>query len=179
MSKDMSKRLSISIDQEDSERLERLLDSFGGSKSEIYREALKLLYELDVVGLDSSSFLDYLYLLHKRKNVSFNREIIEAMTEEMDLDQESIIKRLYDIGSFYWREYRDERYETVDDLIKILENQNWFRAIKKEEGKFTLEPVEDQLCKPFKSYLEGVFDQSPHEVQIEIARGKILLKEIQ
>ena len=94
MSKDMSKRLSISIDQEDSERLERLLDSFGGSKSEIYREALKLLYELDVVGLDSSSFLDYLYLLHKRKNVSFNREIIEAMTEEMDLDQESIIKRL-------------------------------------------------------------------------------------
>ena len=174
----MSERLNISIDREDSDRLERLLESFGGSKSQIYRKALKILYELDMIGIDSASFLKHLNLLHKRKNISFNREIIEAFAEEFDLDQGSINEKIFSIGRFYWREYEDEGYDDFNDIVKLLENQNWFRAIKKEEGKFTLKPFEEKLCSPFKSYLEGVFDRSPYEVELEIVRGRILLEHI-
>ena len=178
LSKDLPKRMSVSLKEEDSGKLEELQEGLGVSKSKIFRQSLDMLYKLDVREADLSTLFDYLYLLRDRRHVALNREMMGAIMEELDVEEGDITEKFYEIGKFYWREYEEMDKESLDDVLKHLENHNWFRAIKKGEGRFTLEMRVKKSCELFKSFLRGVFENSPHEVNLEEIRRKILLRTV-
>lgn len=176
MSKDLPKRMSVNLEQNDSDMLEELQEDLDISKSKIFRKALAFLYEINTKEIDPSSLFDQLHLLNERRHLAINKEMIQAMGEELELEEEEINNKFHKTGKFYWREYKGMGIESLEGVLKHLERHNWFRAIKKDEGKFTLELRVKEICKLFKSFLRGVFDQSPYEVRLEEIRGRILVE---
>jgi len=179
MSKDLPKRMSVNLNEEGSAMLEELHKDFDISRSKVFRKALELLYEVNVKDIDADTIFDHLHLLNERKHLALNKEMVQAAGEELGSEKEEINDRFYEIGNFYWREYEEMGLKSIEDVLIHLENHNWFRAIKKNEGKFTLDLRVEESCNLLKCFLEGVFDQSPHEIELEKIRGKILVKKLE
>ena len=177
MPNDSPKRMSVNLDEEESAMLEKLHRDFDISRSKVFTKALKFLYEINAKNIDSETIFDHLHLLNERKHLAINKEMIQAMGEELNSGNEAIKEKFFDIGSFYFREFREMGLKSVEEILLHLEKHNWFRTIKKDEGKFTLDLRVRKSCHLLKSFLKGVFEQSPHRVQLEDIRGKLLLTE--
>lgn len=172
--KRLPRRLSVSLDEECADLIERLQCKYKISKADIIRKAvchLKIAEEGG--GASPASIKVYLDLLGKGGHVIVDIENLRAMFAEIGGESKEFWKNVREIGENRWNEYHDKGLREVGKILEHGEMTNWYKLNIDSERAFTLIPF-DQVAKKFlKNFFEGLFDMSPHKVNITESYGKI------
>ncbi len=170
-------RMSVSLNKEAIELIEKLRDKYGSSKSEVIRKALKYLDVINEKGEVSLHALwVYLDALAKGEHIILDTASWDSFFSDVEEHSEKFWERTYEIGRQHWKEYRDKGIDDVDQVLNYINHAGWYRLSKNNEDSYTLILKVKESRRFVKSFLKGVFDSSPYDVQLEEGYGKLRVK---
>ncbi|RLG57244.1 MAG: CopG family transcriptional regulator [Hadesarchaea archaeon] len=167
-------RLTISLDEETANLLAKLQHQYNSSKAEVIRKAVNY---LDVVEEKGGASLDackaYLDFLCKGEHIIVDVEHWKAIFSEIGEGSDGFWREVRDVGRHHWQEYYDKGLREVKDILEYVEKANWYRLSVDSSRAFTLILNVREAKRFVRTFFEGLFDASPHKVEITEGRGKI------
>lgn len=167
-------RLSISLDEESADLIEKLQGKHETSKADIIRRAvhyLNVAEEKGGVSLDScKAYLDF---LSRGEHVVIDIEHWKALFTEIGDGSEEFWREVCNIGRHHWKEYYDKGLRDVKEILEYVEKTNWYKLSVDSEQSFTLTLSVREAKRFVRSFFEGLFDASTHKVSITESYGKI------
>ncbi len=174
MKKRLHERMSVSLDPESVELLEKLQAHYGTSKSGVIRDALKYLNVITEKGdVSVDSLRAYLDLLVNGDHVILDVENWNSLFSDVEEFPEEFWDKVYEIGKQHWDVYYDKGLQDVEDILNYIENTNWYSLSKDSEGVFTLVLKERSSKKFVRLFLKGIFDGSHQDVELSESYRKI------
>lgn len=175
--KGLQRRMSVSLDLESVELIERLQTEYQTSKSEVVRKALDYLKTVSEEGNLSPESLKTIINLYSRPDViSLDLGIVEAFSKEVGEGSEEFKDNLREIGKDLYQEYSCRGIESIHDCLKTIEKTNLFNVISISEDSFTLISNVQSMENHLESFLEGLFEDAPEEADITEEHGKIRIR---
>lgn len=175
--KGLQRRMSVSLDLESVKLIERLQTEYQTSKSEVVRKALDYLKTVADEGNLSPDSLRTIIRLYSRPDVvSLDLGIVETLFEEVGEGSQEFKDNLRDIGRDLYQEYTSMGIETISECLKTIEKTNLFEVINISENSFTLISNLQNVENHLESFLEGLFENAPGEVEIKEEHGKIRVR---
>lgn len=177
--KKKTRRLSISLDEKSADLVDDLQRRFDTSKAEVMREALKYLKVATENGsVPVSTVSVYLDMLSKGEHVIVDTEHWRTLLKELGENSEDYWEKARKIGKQHWREYSDKGIRSVGNILKYVENANWYTLSKDSKKGFTLILKVQESKKFVKEFFKSLFEASPHEIEINEGYGKIRINVI-
>ena len=167
-------RLSISLDEESVTLIEKLQRKHKTSKADIIRRAVRYLNVTEEKGgvpLDTCRV--YLDFLSRGEHVIVDVEHWRALFSEIGSGSDEFWKEVREIGRQHWREYYDKGLRDVREILGYVEKTNWYKLSVDSERGFTLILSVPEAKRFVRSFFEGLFDASTHNVEITENHGKI------
>lgn len=175
--KKLHERLSVALDAESVELLEKLQSKLGTSKSGVVRKSLDYLDVVMQEGNISPKTLRTIINLRSRADtLIFDLGLFQAFLDEIGEGSEELKENIREIGKGFYREYCDMGISKPLECLKHLENTNLFSLIIDSENSFVLIPRVQKMDKFLKIFFEGYLEQSPYESNIIASYGKIRIK---
>lgn len=172
--KKLHERMSVSLDLESVELVEKLQTEYQTSKSEIVRKALNYLNVVTEEGRLSPEKLKSIIKLSARPDtVIIDLSLIEAIVEELGEGSEKFKEDLRNIGYEIYREYCDMGIRSPSECLKTIEKTNLFDVAADSENSFTLVSVNQKIDKILKEFLEGLLQDYSQEIEVKAEHGKI------
>lgn len=173
----LHERLSVSLDLETVELVEKLQSKYQTSKSEIVRKALNY---FDVIteedNLSPEELRSIIKLSARPDTIVIDISIIEAIAKEVERGSAEFEKELREVGEELYREYCDMGVMSPSECLKTVEKTNLFDIATESEDSFTLISTNRKMNKILKVFLEGLLEGYGDEIEVTEAHGKIRIK---
>ena len=170
-------RLSVSLNDETEDLIEKLQDELGTSKAEVVRRAVKL---FDAVGgkdgPDDHCLKVYVDLLSKGGHVVVDRDIWRLLSREIEGGSESLWEGVREVGEHHWDQMADKGVEDPEEVLEYVEKDNLYELRKESENSFTLLLRVPESRELVEEFLEGIFGKSPHSFEIDSSQGKVMVR---
>jgi len=162
------KRVCASLDDESLAIIEKYLQKYKGSRANIIRKALRCLedYEKTQEKASLEKITAYIDYLAKLEHVILDIADGKAIFSEIDEGSEEFWDKIQRIGEEHLREYQDKGLRTVEQMLKYVENTNWYKLSVDSENSFTLILTVSEASKFVKTFFEGLFKNYPRKVEI-------------
>ncbi len=175
-----SRRLSVAIDQKTYSVLENMVKKENRSMSDIVRNSINILSKISCNG-NIRSFEDalvYSELLSCREHVIVDIEIWSAI---LDILEESKSSKFYElvknIGYEHGIQYRGRGLRTLEEVLKFMEYENWFRLKSDSNKNYTLVLSAKSEHKILEVFLRGVFEAMGFRAEIKEYYRKLIIVE--
>ncbi|MBO8182936.1 MAG: ribbon-helix-helix protein, CopG family [Archaeoglobus sp.] len=175
-----TRRLSVAVDPSTYRILERLVEKEKKSISEIVRRSINVLAKMsedsDLKSLEEAMI--YSELLSGEEHVIVDIEIWAAILEMIDEDKrDEFLEIVRNVGFEHGIQFRKRGLNSIQDVLRYLEHEKWFR-LKLNSGKaFTLVlSVKDEL-KILEEFLKGMFEAMRFKVEIKECYKKLIILE--
>ncbi|KXB04602.1 hypothetical protein AKJ50_02235 [candidate division MSBL1 archaeon SCGC-AAA382A13] len=175
--KKAQKRVTVALDSENLERLEKIKSELMTSKSEVIRRALPYLEVILERGNISPQGLEtILDLRYRPDNLIFDIGLFQAFLDEIGEGSDQLKEDIRQIGKEFYSEYCDIGIIKPIECLKRLERTNLYTLIVGSDDSFTLVPTIPEMRKFLKVFFEGYLEASPNKGEVRIVHGKIRIK---
>ncbi|AGK60421.1 hypothetical protein Asulf_00394 [Archaeoglobus sulfaticallidus PM70-1] len=175
-----TRRLSIAVDNYTYKVLEDIVKKEQKSMSEVVRNSIRILSKLSRNGnLESlENALVYSELLSCREHVIVDIEIWSAILEIIDeKKKEEFFEIVRKVGFEHGIQYRERGLRTVEEILKYMEYENWFRLKVNSDKTYTLVLSAKSEQKILEVFLRGVFDAMKLNTEIKDYYRKLIIVE--
>ncbi len=174
----MVERLSISIDDESKEKLERLKDKTRKGTSELIRDLIDLGYEIYQSGVDTESLKAWIDYLAKRQHMILDIEHWRVIFNELErVDSNDFWKQMEEIGLSHALQYKMKGLDTVEKILRYVEKANWYEIKEEKRGIYTLILNDLKIKRFVKVFLEKVFEGQEIRAEVKEGFGKLIVVE--
>ncbi|KXB05975.1 hypothetical protein AKJ51_04385 [candidate division MSBL1 archaeon SCGC-AAA382A20] len=174
----LHERMSVSLDLESVDLLEKLQTEYQTSKSEIVRKSL---HYLDAISkekkIPSEDLKTIIKFISRPDNIIIDVSLIETILEETNQDSEELKKEIRNIGREIYVEYFNIGIKSPTECLKTLEKTNILTIAASSNNNFTLISTGQKMNKILKPFLEGLLEKYYENIQVKAEHGKIRIKE--
>lgn len=172
-----TERVTVALDSESLERLERIKSNLMTSKSEVVRRALNYLDVVLKKGSISPQGLETILDLRFRPdNLIFDIGIFQVFLQEIKDGSEELERNLREIGKEFYSEYCDLGLVEPIECLKRLEKTNMFSLIVDSETSFTIIPTIPEMGQYLKIFFEGYLEKSPYDFEVNVIHRKVRIR---
>ncbi|MBS3781349.1 MAG: ribbon-helix-helix protein, CopG family [Candidatus Thermoplasmatota archaeon] len=172
-----NERVTVNLDPESLERLEKIESELRTSKSEVVRRALEYLeIVLEKDNLSPEDLDTILDLRMRPDNLLFDIGIFQAFLEEIDEPSENLKEELKEIGGEFYTSYCEKGIAEPMKCLSRLEKTNLYRLIIESENNFTIIPMIPDMAEYLKTFLEGYIENSNISAELKMDKHKIRLR---
>jgi|Deesub1362B_J571_1020462.scaffolds.fasta_scaffold00154_15 hypothetical protein len=175
-----TRRLSIAVDDKTYKILEKVVRRENKSISEVVRNSISM-FSLVVEngGLDAlRSAIVYSELLNCREHVIVDIEIWSAILEIIDeRKKDSFFELVRNVGYEHGIQYREKGLRSVEEILKYMEYENWFRLKVNSDRTYTLVLSAKSEQKILEAFLRGVFEALKINADIKEYYRKLIVVE--
>lgn len=172
-----NERVTVALDSESLEKLEKIKSNLMTSKSEVMRRALKYLDVVLKKGSISPEGLETILDLRFRPdNLIFDIGIFQAFLQEVNDGSEELERNLREIGKEFYAEYCDLGLVEPIECLKRLEKTNMFSLIVDSDTSYTMIPTIPEMGKYLKIFFEGYLEESSYDFEINITYRKVRIR---
>jgi hypothetical protein len=169
----MVERLSVSLNKESADIIQKYLPKYKGSKADLIRRALIYLdkYEgiQDTISLEIiETYIDY---LGKMEHVIVDISHWKAIFNEIGEGSIEFWDEVYRIGEDHRKEYYDKGLKNIRKILEYVEKTNWYKLKVDSEEYYTLILTVSEASKFIKTFLSGLFKNYHRKVEV-IDEGK-------
>lgn len=174
----MVERLSISIDEESKEKLDRLKYETKKGTSELIRDLIDFGYEVYRSGVDIESLKAWIDYLAKRQHMILDIEHWRVIFSELEnVDNNDFWRQMEEIGLSHAMQYKMKGLDNVEKILKYVEKANWYEIKEEGKGIYTLILNDLKIKKFVKVFLEKVFEGQKIRAEIKEGFGKLIVVE--
>lgn len=122
--------------------------------------------------------LVYSDLLSAREHVIVDIEIWSAILEIIDENKkEEFFELVENVGFEHGIQYKEKGLRTIEDVLKYMEYENWFRLKVNSDRTYTLILLAKSEQKTLESFLKGVFKAMKFNAEIRHYYRKLIIVE--
>jgi len=171
-------RLSVSLDEESQDIINKYLTKYKGSKANLIRKALEHLnYHEEIqkkISLeDIQIYIDY---LAKMEHVIVDIAHWKSIFSEIGEGSEKFWEEVYQIGVEHWKEYSDKGIRNIQNILEYVERTNWYKLNIDSENTFTLILTVSEASRFVTTFFRGFFSRYSREVEIREEFKKIRIR---
>ena len=162
------RRVCASLDDEALAIIEKYLPKYKGSRANLIRKALRCLEDCEEAQEKASleKIMAYIDYLAKLEHVILDIADGKAIFSEIGEGSEEFWDKIQRIGEEHLKEYQDKGLRTVEQMLKYVENTNWYTLSVDSENSFTLILAVSEASRFVKTFFEGLFKNYPRKVEI-------------
>ena len=171
-------RLSVSLDDESIEIINKYLPKYKGSKANLIRRALENLKELEMIQ-ERASFNDiniYIDYLAKMEHIIVDIAHWKAIFLEIGKGSDKFWDEVFEIGVEHWKGYSDKGLRNIQKILEYVEKTNWYKLNVDSENSFTLILTVSEASRFVTTFFKGFFSRSPRDVEITEEFKKIRIR---
>lgn len=172
-----NERITVALDSESLDRLEKIESKLMTSRSDVVRRAL---HYLDVVlkkgNISPQSLETILDLRSRADNLIFDIGLFQTFIDEIGDGSEELEENIKEVGREFYSEYCDMGLLKPLDCLKRLEKTNMFSLIIDSDTSFTIIPTIPEMDKYLKTFFEGYLEASPAEGEVSILHRKVRIR---
>jgi hypothetical protein len=175
-----TRRLSVAVDNQTYKTIENIVKKEQKSISEIVRNSIRILSLISRNGSMKSleDALVYSDLLSAREHVIVDIEIWSAILEIIDENKkEEFFELVENVGFEHGIQYKEKGLRTIEDVLKYMEYENWFRLKVNSDRTYTLILLAKSEQKTLESFLKGVFKAMKFNAEIRHYYRKLIIVE--
>lgn len=170
----LHERMSVSLDLESVELVEKLQTEYQTSKSEIVRKALQYLEVISEEGrVPPEELRTIIKLIARPDMITIDVSLIEAFLEGIDQEADKLKKEVHNVGKEIYNEYCDMGISTPGNCLKTIEKTNLFKVASDSKDSFTLVSANQKMDKILKAFLEGLLEEYTEDIAVKAEHGKI------
>ncbi len=170
-------RITIALDKETSELLEKLKNETKLSNSEIIRRALKFYAENKDIISDKEKIETYVEMLLEGEHIILDVDHWIMFLKLLESSEKK--DEYYELHKKIAKSHADQlghRIKSVEDLLKRLEACNFFKLVKTSNNEYTLVLL-SELSKNFiKVFIEELLRDLNYNVEIKEDFSKLRVK---
>jgi hypothetical protein len=168
-------RLSISLNEKSVGIIKKYQEKYDTSQSEIIRKALSYLEAMEETTEKTplDTVLAYVRYLADKEHLIIDIAQWKAIFIEIGDGSKKFWEDVTKIGDFHRKEYNDKGIVDPEQILKIMENTNWYSLKKDSKNSFTLVLAVSESARFVKTFFEGFFNKYPKKVDIQEESMKI------
>jgi len=176
----MKKRVCAYFDEESLAVLEKYQTKYKGSTANLLRKALQSLKKIEELQEKASfeKIETYVNKLANMEHLIIDIADGKAIFSEIGQGSEKFWDEIHKIGEEHFKEYQDKGLRTVSQILKHVENTNWFKLNIDSENSFTLILSVSEASRFVKTFFEGLFKNYSRKVEIIEEFKKIRIRVI-
>jgi hypothetical protein len=173
-------RLSVSLDKESLDIINKYIPKYQGSKANIIRRALQILngYEKTIDRISTESIEAYIEYLAKMEHLIIDIAHCKAIFTEIGEGSEKFWNEVYHIGEEHRKEFFDRGIKNIRDILKYFEKTNWYQLNIDTEYSYTLILTISESSKFIKTFFMGFFNNYSRRIEIQEEYKKIRIRVI-
>jgi hypothetical protein len=162
------RRVCASLDDESLAIIEKYLPKYKCSRANLIRKALRCLEDCEEVQENAplDKIMIYIDYLVKLEHVILDIADGKAIFSEIGEGSEEFWDKIHRIGEEHLKEYQDKGLRTVEQMLKYVENTNWYQLSVDTENKFTLILTVSEASRFVKTFFKGLFKNYPRNVEV-------------
>ena len=174
----LMERLSISLDDESVNIINKYLPKYKGSKANLIRKALISLknFENLIEKTDYETIKTYIDFLANMEHVIVDISHWQAIFSEIDEGSEKFWDEVYNIGLNHMKEFADKGLKNIQQILEYIEKTNLYKLSVNSENRYTLVLAVSEASKFTKLFLEGIFKNYHRDVEIIEENKKIRIR---
>jgi len=174
----LMERLSISLDEESIEIINKYLPKYQGSKADIIRRALQILngYEKTIERTSTDNIEAYIEYLAKMEHLIIDIAHCKAIFNEIGEGSEKFWDEIYQIGEEHQKEFSDRGIKNIKEILKYFEKTNWYQLNIDTEYSFTLILTISESSRFIKTFFNGFFNNYSRKIEINEEYKKIRIR---
>jgi predicted transcriptional regulator len=169
-------RLTVNLDGDSDETLERLAQAQGMSKSQIVRDAIDY-YRIicqEWQHVDKEAFEWYARLLGSGEHRIFDVDHVDALLSAIGTPSEGLLSEWERIGHKHGVEWQAQ-FDDLETKLRVLEYCNWYTITKVSDDQYTLTTQSRREAALVCSFLEGECDELGLDTEFRQVDQKILV----
>lgn len=176
----MAERLSVSLNDEASNIINKYLPKYGGSKADLIRRALIYLNKCEEIqeNVNFKTIEAYIDYLGKLEHVIVDIAHWKEIFNEIGQGSSRFWDEVYKIGEEHRKEYYDKGIRNIRKILEHIEKTNWYKLSIDSEDCYTLILTVTEAGKFVKKFLAGFFKNYPRKVEISDEGKKIRIRVI-
>ncbi|WP_280538200.1 ribbon-helix-helix protein, CopG family [Halopenitus sp. POP-27] len=176
-----SDRVTVSLDDDTRETLQRLHDQSDESRSELIRQAIAF-YAANfdsATASDSDHLQTYYEMLSTGEHVLLDIDLLHALLGRIDDPEtrdDEFLDTIDQVANYHAQEYAD-RFDSLGDVLEWLSLCGFLTVRRAEAGSYHVVFPSEQLRWFMVRFIRGSVADLPFEIEIEESVSKVLLTE--
>lgn len=171
------RRISVALDHNTYEMLQKLAAEKNATVSDIVRSAIDAYYEFtNNSNMDVDMLMKYGELIYGGENVIVDIELWACILDVVnEKSSEKIWRQIGRIGTEYGIQFKNKGLKDVEEVLSYLEMVNWFRLKTNGNKNYTLILRTRNVERVLRVFLENLFKAMDLPVEIIDGLRKLII----